>query len=178
MRNPVESYILTNTKGEFKIWIPAGNQTFSDVSMDYSSFGDLVYLSMCGRLDDLGLLALGYKLQTTVREEGYLKKTFVTAGSGKAAKVLLVLKDYLPIYCEYISDKGAVLNRTYYSDYRNFARIMMPCRITAVDYGTKKDSTVTRTIYSNVQVDVDDPAFGFEVPADAKPAKLDLSKRK
>ena len=43
---------------------------------------------------------------------------------------------------------------------------------TDILYGEKRDSSVTRIIYSNVKVDVDDPAFDFEVPADAKPMPI------
>ena len=53
----------------------------------------------------------------------------------------------------------------------------MPMRMTDINYGEGKDSSVVRTLYSSVKVDVDDPAFSFQVPADATPMKLPEASR-
>ena len=48
---------------------------------------------------------------------------------------------------------------------------MLPLRVTSVQFTSKKDSTLVRTIYSNVTLDGNDPMFNFKVPSDAKPLK-------
>ena len=51
-----------------------------------------------------------------------------------------------------------------------------PHRNTSIAYTSKKDSTIVRTIYSNIVIDGDNPMFEFAVPADAKP--MDLNNKK
>ena len=45
---------------------------------------------------------------------------------------------------------------------------MLPRRTTSITYTSPRDSSVMRTIYSNIRVDENDPLFDFEVPANAK----------
>ena len=101
-----------------------------------------------------------------------LRRTYLPSVPGKGvAKVELVLENYLPIYLAYYNDKGAVVSRTYLSSYNRFSNLMLPLRVTSVQYTSKKDSTLVRTIYSDVVVDGQDPMFDFKVPSDAKPLK-------
>ena len=84
----------------------------------------------------------------------------------------IVYEDWLPIYCEYTGRDGKLLSKKYLSNYQRIGHMVMPLRVTDISYGTKKDSSVVRTLYSGVQVDQDDPNFNFEVPAGAKPMEL------
>ena len=170
--SPNEYYALSNSKGEFKIWLPSRNEAYSDVDESASSRGELVSIFMSGSVNDLGLGSFGYTLKSTATEDGLLKRTFVHKSSSDAAEVEVVYQDFLPIFCEYRSSSGAVKGRTYFSNYAEFKRFKFPCRVTEISYGERRDSTVVRTIYSNVKVDVDDPAFHFEIPSDAKAVTL------
>ena len=121
----------------------------------------------------MGLGLYGYKLSSTSREgEGLMKRTYLPASKGKGvSKVELVLENYLPIYLAYFDASGAVVSKTYLSSYNKFSNLMLPLRVTSVQYTSKKDSTLVRTIYSNVTLDGNDPMFNFKVPSDAKPLK-------
>jgi len=170
--SPTEYYALTNAKGEFKLYLPGRKEVYSDVDEAASSKGELVNIFMTGSVNDLGLNSFGYTLKSTVTEDGLVKRIFAHRNNPEASQVEVVYKDYLPIFCEYKASSGAVRSRTYFSNYADFKRFTLPCRVTEISYGAKKDSTVVRTIYSNVKVDVDDPAFHFEIPSDAKAVAL------
>ena len=171
--SPSLYYTITNPDGEFKMYIPGTNEVYSERKEDFSDRDNLLYLFLSGHGDDMGLGLYGYKLSSTSREEGgLLKRVYLPSAPGKGlAKVELVQENYLPIYLAYYNDKGAVVSRIYLSSYTRFSNLMLPLRVTSVQYGAKKDSTLVRTIYSDVVVDGQDPMFDFKVPSDAKPVK-------
>lgn len=165
---PEEYFVLTNSKGEMKMFMPRTNEVFMENSSSLSSQDELISIFMSGRVDDLGLSAYGYKLQSTSREDGYIKKTFKTQQKGECPTVEIVYENFLPIYCAYIDASGRTVRKTYLSKYTPAGRMMLPCRLTEISYTSPKDSTVARTVYSNIKVDQDDPMFNFEVPSNAK----------
>lgn len=171
--SPGRYYTVTNPDGEFQLYMPETNEVYSERREDFSDRDDLLYLFLSGHSGDMGLGLYGYKLSGTEREgDGLLKRTYVPVTPGKgASKVELVLENYLPIYLAYYNAGGAVVSRTYLSSYSRFQNLMLPLRVTSVQYTSKKDSTLVRTLYSNVRLDADDPMFDFRVPADAKPVK-------
>ena len=171
-KTPVEYYFLTNSNGEAQFYTPSTGEVLSRYDPELSSHSDLVMLFLSGRIDDLGLGYMGYKAGATTREEGYVKKTFKHSDPSRPS-VEIVYEDYLPIYCAYTNPGGKLLSRKYLDNYQRFGRFVLPLRITDISYGNGRDSTVVRTIYSNVKVDAEDPNFDFRVPADAKPMKIE-----
>lgn len=171
--SPDQYYTITNPDGEFKIYYPGTNEVYSERKEDFSDRDNVLYLFLSGRGDDMGLGLYGYKLAGTVREDGgIVKRTYVPSSPGKGvAKVELVQENYLPIYLAYYNDGGAVVSKVYLSSYSRLGNMMLPLRVTSVQYTSKKDSTLVRTIYSDVKVDGQDPMFDFQVPAGAKPVK-------
>ena len=177
---PSRYYTVTNPNGEFQLYIPGTNEVYSQRKEDFSDRDDLLYLFLTGRSDDMGLGLYGYKLSSTTREEdGLLKRTYLPVAPGKgASKVELVLENYLPIYLAYYNEGGAVVSKTYLSSYTRFPNLVLPLRVTSIQYTSKKDSSLVRTVYSNVKVDGQDPMFDFRVPSDAKPLKQSPSGKK
>ncbi len=171
--SPDQYYTITNPDGEFKIYYPGTNEVYSERKEDFSDRDNILYLFLSGRGDDMGLGLYGYKLAGTVREDGgIVKRTYVPSSPGKGvAKVELVQENYLPIYLAYYNDGGAVVSKVYLSSYSRLGNMMLPLRVTSVQFTSKKDSTLVRTIYSDVKVDGQDPMFDFQVPAGAKPVK-------
>ena len=178
--SPYRYYTVTNPNGEFNIYIPETNEVYSERKEDFSDRDDILYLFLSGRGDDMGLGLYGYKLSGTVRDGGgIVKRTYVPSAPGKGvAKVELVHENYLPIYLAYYNDGGAVVGKLYLSSYNRFGNMMLPLRVTSVQYTSKKDSTLVRTVYSDVKVDGQDPMFDFQVPAGAKPVKNKPAGRK
>lgn len=170
---PKDYIVVTNIKGETRMYIPSTNEVMVDNSSIMTSQDELISVFMSGRAEDLGLGMYGYRLQSTTREDGLVKKTYVTDKSGDIPKVEIVYDNYLPIYCGYLDASGKTVSKTYYSNYVPAGRMMLPTRTTSITYTSPKDSSVMRTIYSGIRVDEDDPLFHFEVPADAKTVPID-----
>ena len=164
-----EDYIVTsNVKGETRIFIPRTNEVVVDNTSAMTSQDELISVFMSGRAEDLGLGMYGYRLQSTTREDGLVKKTYVTDKEGDVPKVEIVYENFLPIYCGYVSASGKTISKTYYSKYVPAGRTMIPTRTTSITSTSQKDSSVMRTIYSDIRVDDNDTYYDFQVPAGAK----------
>ena len=165
---PQDYILVTNVKGETRMYIPGTNEVIVDNSATLTSQDELISVFMSGRAEDLGLGMYGYRLQSTAREDGLVKKTFVTDKPGDIPKVEIVYDNFRPIYCGYLDASGKAVTKTYYSNYVPAGRMLIPTRLTSITYTSPKDSSVMRTIYSDIRVDGDDPMFDFQIPADAK----------
>lgn len=166
--SPQKSIMTTNALGETQIYSPDSGEVVVDNSGVMNSRDEMLSLFLIGRMDDLGLGLLGYKLSSSVREDGVIRKIFTTDRTDIASRVEVVFKDYLPIYCAYYGPGGRIMTKTYLSKYARLGRGAFPYRSTTVNYTPKMDSTVVRSIYSNIRLDADDPMFDFKVPSDAK----------
>ena len=87
-------------------------------------------------------------------------------------------KDYLPIYSATLTEDGHVQTKVYYSQYKTVGYVPFPHRQTQITYNSPTDSTITRTIYTNVEVDGDSAMFDFKVPEGAKPIDLSGAEQK
>lgn len=173
VHSPQEYYIVTNALGETKMYLPKTNEVMSDRSGALNSSEEPLSVFLMGRVDDLGMGLEGYVLKSTAREDGLLKKTFESKKAEVAPIVEIVYdKNYLPIYCAHLSSTRQILTKRYLAHYSFQPRFVFPERITDITYGSRKDSTVVRNIYTNIKVDSDDPMFDFEIPSDAKEASL------
>ena len=172
--SPYTYYTVSNPDGEFKLYIPGRNEVYSNRREDFSNKDNILYLFISGHAGDMGLGLYGYRLAKTENEEGGLiKRTYKPIAPGKgASKVELVLENYLPIYLAYYNEGGAVVIRTYLSSYARMPNLVLPQRVTSINYTAKKDSTVVRTVFSNIKTDGKDPMFEFRVPKDAKPTAI------
>lgn len=170
--SPQEYRLITNAKGEAQLYIPSSNEVVSEVSEDLSSRDEILSLYLNGRAGDLGLSLYGYRQTAISREDGLIKKTFEGSGKNGAPVVEIVYEDLLPIYCAYLKSDGTVISKTYFSDFEKSGNLSVPRRVTNIAYSSKKDSTITRSIYSNIKVDSTAPEFDFEIPANAKVAKM------
>lgn len=128
-----------------------------------SSRDELLSLFLSGRADDLGLGLYGYTLESTSRDGKYLVRTYASGSRNDIPHVKIVYDNYLPVYCSYIDSSGKEVSKTYFSNYVALQRLSFPCRTTQISYTAKGDSTVTRTIYSNIRADQQDPWFDFEL---------------
>ena len=167
-------YILTNLTGEFTAYFPKSNEVYKDRRDDFSTKDNIFYLFLSGHSDDLGLASYGYRLASSTTEDGLLKRTYLpTAKAPKGtAKIELVLENYLPIYIGYYDVSGRLVSKSYFSSYHDFQRVMLPQRVTSISYTSAKDSTIVRTLYSNIHIDGSEPQFDFRVPDGATPKKL------
>ncbi len=174
-QKPLDYIMLTGASGGTTYFFPGSNEYYTDASGMTSSKDELLSIFLLGRLDDLGVSFYGYALQSTERvEEGLVKRTYKGADPSLPPKVEIVYgKDYLPIYSATFSKEGKTLSKNYFSHYTLVGHMPFPARQTSITYTSSKDSTIVRTIYSNLSVDGTDPMFDFAVPSDAK--QVDIS---
>lgn len=169
---PREYVLITNIKGESKFYLPSSNQVLLDNTGLASSKDELLSLFLSGRAEDLGLGLYGYKLESTSRDGSYLVRTYAASSKDDIPHVRIVYDNYLPVFCSYLNSEGKEVSKTYFSSYAHLQRFSFPCRSTQISYTAKGDSTVTRTIYSNLRQDPEEGWFGFEIPSDASAMSL------
>lgn len=173
VHTPQEYYIVTNALGETALYMPRTNEVMTDRSGAMNSSQEPLSVFLMGRVDDLGVGLEGYALTSTSFEDGVIKKTFTSNKSQDAPTVEIVYdKNYLPIYSAFLNPSGQVLTKKYLAHYSFQPRFVFPERITDITYGSGKDSTIVRNIYTNIKVDSSDPMFDFEIPSDAKEASM------
>ncbi|MBO4605864.1 MAG: hypothetical protein J5667_04935 [Bacteroidales bacterium] len=172
---PVEYTMVTNINGETKIYFKKTKEVLVDNQGMMSSKDELLALFLLGRIEDLGVGLFGYRLQKTEYvDDGLMKKTFKCMDPNMPPYTEIVYgKDYLPIYSATLTEDGHVQTKVYYTQYKTVGYVPFPHRLTQISYNSPTDSTVVRTVYSNVVADSDDTMFDFQVPADAVP--MDLS---
>lgn len=172
--SPKDYYFISNFIGEASIYDPMSNEVLSSVSEDQSTRDDLLMIFLCGRVDDLSLSLYGYRMAEKRLDGETIIKTFRSSKESGARKVEIAYQDYLPIFVKYFDTSGRVLSKKYLSNYSTHEKgFVFPSRMVDIIYSSKKDSTVVRTLFSNIVVDSDDPMFDFSVPSDAVPASLE-----
>lgn len=171
VHKPLEYIVTANAFGESKFYFPGSNEVFVDYSGAMYSSDELLSIFLLGRLDDLGVTLAGYApKQTEHLEGGIVRKTYFTTKTGMPPLCEIVYdSNYLPIYSATLTEDGHPMVKVYYSKYEYFAYSPFPTRSTQIVYNSPKDSTIIRTVYSNIQLDGNDAMFDFEVPEGAKP---------
>lgn len=170
MHSPLEYMMCTDDRGLTSFYFPKTNEVFvQNGSAD--SRDELLTIFMMGRIDDLGLGLYGYSLlNSEVLEDGLLKRTYKGSDPNLPPYAEIVFgPDYLPIYSASLSADGILVDKIYYTHYQNIGYMPFPHRLTQISYTSRTDSTIIRTVYSHVELDVDNEMFDFKVPSGAKP---------
>ena len=171
---PADYIVVTDAMGECQYYFPSTNEVLADNSGAVVSSDELLSVFLFGRIEDLGVTLSGYMLQNTeYLPDGLVKKTYKTVKPELPPFCEIVYNtDYLPIYSAVLAEDGKVLSKSYYSKYELYGYSPFPLRTTQIIYNSSKDSTIVRTIYSNVKLDGEDAMFDFTVPQNAKPVVL------
>ena len=76
----------------------------------------------------------------------------------------------IPIYSSYHDNNNKVIRKIYYSNYYKSESFILPKKITEITFTSKTDSTIKRTIYSDIKEDdkVNTHYLNYEIPEDAK----------
>ncbi len=172
-KDPFEHFIITDSKGEIKIYNPEKNEVY--VSRDPSKVTDqtLLYYFFAKRLNDFGLREMGFSLESTDFKDNlkisWWKNDYPES---PVKKVEFVHKNDLPIYMAYYDKDNFINRKVYYSNYTNHSEmpIQLPKTITDINYFTKKDSVINQTIFSNINYGnkAQSNIFDFKIPFNAK----------
>lgn len=171
---PFEYYIISNRKGEAKIYDPKSNTVSLKRGLLYSTDIDMINLFLTGRYSDLGLKDMNFKMASSKKDKEYTISTWITdtKDTEKQQKIELAHDRTLPVYMAIYSTDGKVAKKVYYSDYALQGEYYIPARITEVSYVNKNDSVINKKEYSNFTFGVQATGgyFNFVIPQNAKSA--------
>ncbi|HEY8402058.1 MAG TPA: hypothetical protein VIK89_12390 [Cytophagaceae bacterium] len=169
---PEELFIINNAKGELAIYNPGKNTVRMETNYAYGTEYSPLYYFFQDKKSDLGLGTLGFKLKETRFDKNLtITKWAAPLAMAKQLKEVELVHDaQKPIYQSYVDGKGRVLKKIYYYDYVKVENIDFPQSITQIEYFEKGDSSVTKTVYSDIRLNDNSPNtyFDFEVPSTAK----------
>ena len=171
---PMEFVKITNRQGEMKIYFPKTNKVNVQQDFYFSSENELLHYFVNNRIDDLGLRKEGFRMSDSRYDENYLVTTWLPPDGMKViSKVELVFENMIPIYAAYFGKDGKIIRKIYYSDYYKDHRLLLPKRITEITFTSEKDSTIKRTIFSDIRQNgaVDNDYMNFKIPDDAQIAQ-------
>lgn len=173
---PQEYFMLTNSLGEAKIYMPSRNEVMVMNDKIFSSQNELIYVFLSNAYLDLGLSDLGFQLKGQEQKGKRLIKTFTTNRKDlkNVGKIELAFEAGLPICCIYYDSKNNITRKIYYSAYSYQKQFTLPTRITEISYTAEKDSVVRRELYSNIQTaNFSQPTFfDYTIPNSAKLVSL------
>lgn len=171
---PEELIIVTNKLGEMKVYYPSTNQVSYMQTNELSSQREMIFYFANNQTDHLGLMDEGFNLVSRNYDGDYIVTVWKAPSNIKAVdQVKMVFDGSNPIYAEYTSAENQVIKKIYYSNYQDYISFRLPLRITEIGYLESGDSTIKRTIFSNVNITTSPASefFNFKIPDDATPIK-------
>jgi hypothetical protein len=170
---PIEYIVVTNNKGELNIYNPLQNTIIQKQNFAYSVESSQLFFFLSHQTTDLGLKKMNYSILKTSFEKDLVItewKTNTPAKKGDIEKVKLVHRNQNPIYMSYIDTKGKIKRKVFYSGYQNMGNINFPTSTTEIVFNTDKDSTINKTIYTEMKWDESavSPYFTYQIPSNAK----------
>lgn len=169
---PREYVLLTNSKGEYKIYDPQTNTVEQNQNEAFST--DITYFGhfLNNRTTDMGLRNLGFTLYNTRFETNATVtewKPMLVDGDTPVV-VELVHENNIPIFLGYKELSGKYLRKVFFYNYQKVQQANLPATITDINYFANGDSIVSRTQYANILVNEQAKGsyFDFQIPANAK----------
>ncbi|MRT93086.1 hypothetical protein [Ancylomarina sp. 16SWW S1-10-2] len=168
---------ISNRKGELKLYIPKTNTVTYTQDITLSSENELIYYFANNKQQDLGLEREGFTMVDSRLDDQYLIFVWEAPQAMKTIKKIEIVYDGdYPIYAAYFNLNGDILKKIYYYDYFATTYFKMPTKVTEIIFTSERDSTVQRSVFSNINV-ADTPTssyFNFKIPDNAKVSKFGL----
>ena len=172
---PIEYLVITNNKGEFKMYDIKANSVSQIQGFDFSSENSFIHDFLTGSTNDMGLKKLGFKLQSSKVEDNLIVTTWLPPMSGdpKVSRVELVHENYSPIYMSFYGKKNKPLSKIYYYNYKKTGDLNLPQVITEFQYHPNGDSSVSKKTYTDYLLNeqVDEKWLNYKIPENAKVVK-------
>ncbi|MBL6963602.1 MAG: hypothetical protein ISR55_07255 [Bacteroidetes bacterium] len=169
---PTDYILITNSKGEAKLYDPARNEVSLKRGFEYDTKNTLLYYFLSNKQYDLGLKDLDFKLLNTKFEEGLMITKWQPPFNMNSSigHVELVHENYLPIYLAYYSPDGKLSKKIYYYNYQSVLEIKIPMKVVEFNYLSETDSLVSRTSYSNIKYNEQAVSsyFNYKIPDNAQ----------
>ncbi len=169
---PKEVMMVNNRKGSLSVYNPETHTVTLIENFMYSTENSQFYFFLQNKKSDMGLKNMGFHLQDT-QMQGDKIITWWGAPSAMRKvlkRIMLVHEAGNPVYMKYIGNNYEEVKKVYYYNYFKEEGISFPTTITQFDYLPTGDSIITRTVYSNFQLndEVQSDMFDYQIPADAQ----------
>lgn len=170
--SPIETIIINNSKGDLSIYNPTVNQVYKDFNYTQGTETSSLYFFFKDKNNELGLRSLGFMLNSSKFENGFL----ITNWSPPIqymklfSSVELVYQQNKPIFLKFTNNKNQVIKRSYFYNYTKVLNFNFPLAITHIEYSEKGDSTIEKTVYSNIKINslANSSYFDYNIPSSAK----------
>jgi outer membrane lipoprotein-sorting protein len=173
---PKDYVLLSNNKGEVKLYEPSSNTVVLTQNNAFSSQTSEFYYFFAGKLADMGLSDIGY-----VQEKVYPEKDLMVSlwklkkpdAKRQVQKIKLVHQRQSPVYMHYEDGKGAIVRKVYYYGYTQLQDVSFPATSTEVMF-SGKDSSVTKSVFRNFRLNEQATSqyFNYKIPSNAKIQRL------
>ncbi len=169
---PDNLVIINNEKGNVSIYDENNNTVIQSDNQYYSSKTNELYYFLSNKKDDLGLSEMGFTMENTVFEDGFIVSHWAPPAQAATyfSAIKLVHKNYNPIYVEYLDADQKIVKKVYFAKYQTYQDIDLPTSITNIDFKTQEDSIVSQTRYANIIFDTSDTAkkLEYDIPSNAQ----------
>ena len=172
---PFDQYVLNTAAGEVSIYDPAKNTVVQQVNYLFSTETTQFYYFLNNQKTDLGLRAMGFTNKNVKFDKNLMISTWIAPPrlAKEISSVELVHEGANPIYTKYVGGKGQTIKKMYYYNYQNIGGLDFPLAVTQIEYFSAKDSSVSKTAYSDIKINeaVNRKLSDFTIPANAKAIK-------
>lgn len=169
---PQEYVFITNSLGESKIYYPDKNEVQLLMHQIFSSKNNVLYFFITNQVFDLGIQNVGYTVEETTFDDNIMTTIWkaIEGGNMQVKKIKIIHKDGLPIYSANFDGDDILINKTYYTDFVSNNNILIPGKITEINYISDTDSIVSRITYSDLKVgtEANGEFFEYKIPDNAK----------
>lgn len=170
---PFEYYLLSDSKGEVRLYYPSKNEVF--LSRDPSQITDqsLLYYFLSNRVSDLGLRDMGFTLFKTTQSKGVVSTWWSPPANlaKNLQKVEMVHENHRPIYMAY-HHQNKITRKVFYYNYTSDPNLPLsiPQKILEYNYLSDGDSLISQMSFTNILFGskATSPLFEFKIPTNAK----------
>jgi len=169
---PENLVIINDEKGRVVLYDTKNNTVVQANNPYYSSRTNELYYFINNKKYDLGLSEIGFKMQSSEIEDGLIVTEWIPPMDGMKyfSFIKMVHEDDNPIYLEYRNQDNEIIKKVYYYNYQQVNYLEIPTAVTTIDFLSAKDSTVSKTMYSNFLFDdqQNEEKLNYKIPTDAK----------
>lgn len=169
---PENLVIINDERGRVVIYDSKSNTVVQSNNPYYSSKTNELYYFFNNKKSDLGLSEIGFKMQDSKVEDGLIVTEWIPPIDGMKyfSFIKMVHENDNPIYLEYRDQNNEIIKKVFYYNYEYFNQLQLPTAVTTIDFVNESDSTVSKTIYSNFQFDVESNKrhLKYKIPSDAE----------
>lgn len=173
--SPVEYLVITNDKGEFKMYNIKDNTISQAQAADFSSENSFIHDFLNGSTNDMGLRKMGFQLKSTKVEDVMVITSWIPPLdiASKMSRAEVVHENYSPIYMAFYGKKDKLLSKIFYYNYQKMGELNIPLAITEFQYLPNGDSAITKRNYSEIKINeqVNEKWLNYKIPDNAKMVK-------